>query len=205
MNPRYLLFVDAYVTNGFNSLQAALTAGYSPRTAHMAGSRLMKNVEVQALITARTKPVLDKYGVTLDNTLKHLAAVGYQDSRDTGVWGMEGGKPYFRPHNSEDLTEMAALAVASMKMKAKYHPARTDAEGNLVEEEYYDVEIELKHHDKVQALIQIAKYLGILPTTGKVRINVDSRHQEMNVFDLKGFTKEEILELARMPLPEDYR
>lgn len=196
-------FVTAYLLNGFNAKDAAVQAGYSPKTAAAQGSRLLNNVNVQRLITARTQPVLDRFGVTVENTLRHLAAIAYSDQRDVGTWGTRDGVPYFRPRNSEDLSEEAAMSIASTKMKAKFRPARYSAEGLLIEEEHWDVEAAVKQHDKLGALNTLAKYQGILPTSGKVRINVDQRHQEMNILDLAGFTKEEILELARMPLPED--
>lgn len=46
-------FVEAY--DG-NATQAALKAGYSPKTAYSQGQRLLKNVEVKAAIAARQAP-----------------------------------------------------------------------------------------------------------------------------------------------------
>lgn len=46
-------FVEAYLANGFNATQAAVAAGYSPKTAYSQGSRLLKNVEVRAAIETR--------------------------------------------------------------------------------------------------------------------------------------------------------
>lgn len=46
-------FVEAYLSNGFNATQAAITAGYSQKTAYSQGARLLKNVEVRAQIEAR--------------------------------------------------------------------------------------------------------------------------------------------------------
>lgn len=194
---RYRLFAHEYATNGFNATRAALNAGYSPKTAYSQGNDLLKMSEVQALIAEFTQPVFEKHDITIDNTLRHLAAVGYSDFRELGDWGLENGVPYFRPRNRDDLTEMAALTVAGVKMKAKYHPARY-IDGELVEEEYYDVEVEVKQHDKLAALDKLMRYQGLLPTTGKVRINVDNRNQELNVFDLAGLSREEILALANM-------
>lgn len=47
------LFVEAYLANGMNATQAALEAGYSPKTAYSQGQRLLKNVEAVAEIQRR--------------------------------------------------------------------------------------------------------------------------------------------------------
>lgn len=39
-------FVEAYLSNGQNSLQAAISAGFSKKTAGSQGSRLLRNVQV---------------------------------------------------------------------------------------------------------------------------------------------------------------
>ena len=46
-------FVEAYCGN---ATEAALEAGYSPKTAYSQGQRLLKNVEVKAAIAARQAP-----------------------------------------------------------------------------------------------------------------------------------------------------
>ena len=46
-------FVEAYCGN---ATEAALKAGYSPKTAYSQGQRLLKNVEVKAAIAARQAP-----------------------------------------------------------------------------------------------------------------------------------------------------
>lgn len=50
---RKRLFVEAYCTNGRNGKQAAITAGYSAKTAESAASRLLRNVKVSAAVQQR--------------------------------------------------------------------------------------------------------------------------------------------------------
>lgn len=42
-----MIFVTEYLKNGNNATQAAISAGYSEKTAYSQGSRLLKSVEVQ--------------------------------------------------------------------------------------------------------------------------------------------------------------
>jgi phage terminase small subunit len=55
---RSRLFVEAYVTNGGNATEAAKTAGFAPRSAHVAGSRLIKGAKVAAAIKERQAAAL---------------------------------------------------------------------------------------------------------------------------------------------------
>lgn len=53
---RKKVFAEAYLSNGGNKTEAALAAGFSPKTAAQQGSRLFKSVEVKQLIEqARTR------------------------------------------------------------------------------------------------------------------------------------------------------
>lgn len=47
LRPQIMIFVTEYIKNGNNATQAAISAGYSEKTAYSQGSRLLKAVEVQ--------------------------------------------------------------------------------------------------------------------------------------------------------------
>lgn len=49
MNARHRAFAECYALTQ-NATKAAIEAGFSPRTAHSQGHRLLKNAEIQALI-----------------------------------------------------------------------------------------------------------------------------------------------------------
>ena len=44
--PRWELFAREYVNNGFNATKAAITAGYAESSAHVTGSRMLRNAKV---------------------------------------------------------------------------------------------------------------------------------------------------------------
>lgn len=46
LNPKQLIFIQEYLRSG-NGTQAAVAAGYSEKTAHVQGSRMLSNVKVQ--------------------------------------------------------------------------------------------------------------------------------------------------------------
>jgi phage terminase small subunit len=65
-------FVEAYLANGFNATKAAITAGYSEKTAYSQGSRLLRNVEVSAAIEARMKEL----SMSADEAMYRLSQQG---------------------------------------------------------------------------------------------------------------------------------
>lgn len=69
---RQKAFVEAYLANGFNATQAAITAGYSAKTAYSQGSRLLRNVEVQTAIQARMKDL----AMSADEAMLRLSQQG---------------------------------------------------------------------------------------------------------------------------------
>lgn len=58
MNEQQRLFADTWLTNGFNATQAAITAGYSKKTAYSQGQRLLKHVEVSVYIKKKVRHIL---------------------------------------------------------------------------------------------------------------------------------------------------
>ena len=52
-------FASEYARNGGNARQAALTAGYSPKTAHSQGSRLLHHPSVQEEVRRQTFAYVD--------------------------------------------------------------------------------------------------------------------------------------------------
>ena len=65
---RYRKFVIEYFNGGGNQTQAAINAGYSPRSAYMQGSRLMKNDKV--------KKLMEEYKADIYGNLRTRMAAG---------------------------------------------------------------------------------------------------------------------------------
>lgn len=63
---RKKLFVEAYITNGGNATQAAISAGFSKASAGVRGSELVKDRKVSQEIADRAKVVANKYELTTE-------------------------------------------------------------------------------------------------------------------------------------------
>lgn len=92
-------FINGYVKEP-NATQAAIKAGYSPRTARSAGQRLLTNVDVQAAIKAKCTKIAEKceadaeWVMTMlrDNAERAMQAVPVLDrkGKPTGEYQYEG-------------------------------------------------------------------------------------------------------------------
>jgi len=88
MTPKQERFVAEYLVD-LNATQVALRAGYSPRTAPQQGSRLLKNVDVQAAIATQQSQKLQAVEVRIEDVLRDLKAIAHTDlqtlSEQSGV------------------------------------------------------------------------------------------------------------------------
>ena len=78
LTPKQYRFVTEYLVD-LNASQAALRAGYSPRTAPQQGSRLLKNVDVQAAIATQQSQQLQAVEVRIEDVLRDLKAIAHTD------------------------------------------------------------------------------------------------------------------------------
>jgi phage terminase small subunit len=72
MNSKQQAFVEAYCCNGFNATQAAITAGYSERSAEMTGSRLMSKDKISSAVEAFKAKACKKALVTTEDIVNGL-------------------------------------------------------------------------------------------------------------------------------------
>lgn len=70
---RRAAFVEAFLLNGGNATDAALRAGFSPKTAYSQGSRLLKNVEISTAIANRQQQLAEKYRLTTDDVIRSIS------------------------------------------------------------------------------------------------------------------------------------
>lgn len=65
-------FVEEYCSNGFNATQAAITAGYSKKTAQEQGSQTLSNLMVQSAIQEFMDRATKRAEITVDDLIKEL-------------------------------------------------------------------------------------------------------------------------------------
>lgn len=146
---RQAAFVDEYLVD-MNGAQAAIRAGYAARSARVTAARLLTNANIAAAVQQRCAERSERTGLTAARVLEELRRIGIADIRQLMSWSHD--RVVFTP--SGDLTEEQAAAVAAVKSKT----ITVTREDGSTEQR---IEIELKLHDKIAALREAGRHLGI--------------------------------------------
>lgn len=162
LSPREKAFVDEYLID-LSATKAAIRVGYSERSAHVLGSRLLQKPAVREAIEAAMAERSRKTGITADRVLEEIAAVAFSDLGEV-IRVDEHGKVYvreldgLRPEARRALSEVTQVTTESM------------VEDERVTEK---VRLGVKLHNKVAALKLLVDHLGLNAPT-KVEAKVET-------------------------------
>jgi len=81
LTPRQQRFVEEYLVD-LNATQAAIRAGYSPKTAEQQGSRLLSNAKVAQAISVGRQALSERTEITQDMVLKRLWDIANADPNE---------------------------------------------------------------------------------------------------------------------------
>jgi phage terminase small subunit len=145
MNPKRERFVAEYLVD-LNATQAAIRAGYSPRTALQQGPRLLGDAGVQAAIRAGKGEALERTNLKADRVLRELGRVAFSDVRH--LFTDDGGVIALR-----ELPPAVSASIASVEVVLK-----NAAAGDGV----VDRVLKIKLWDKNRALNDLARHFALL-------------------------------------------
>jgi phage terminase small subunit len=168
LNLRQQAFVVEYLKNGGNATQAALAAGYSPKTAYSQGHDLLKKPEIVEIIRRRSRDL----EMEAEAIRKRYEQIATQDIRKALSWGPDGVKIV----PSADLDEDTAMAVAGVKQ-------RTGKDGSVT--------VEIEFHDPMAALAALAKFAGMDKVQPPDPTNIALTQNNLNV-TLAAMTTEQL-------------
>jgi len=158
MNRKRLRFRKEYAIDQ-NATQAAIRAGYSPKSAYSQGSRLLRNDEMRACIQADQIELAEKAGISASRVLNELGKIGFSDIRE--LLSANGNLI-----DVKDWPDEVAASVSSVELVTK--PGGLDDDGNRIVEHV----AKLKVWDKNSALEKLAKYLGLFEKDNEQGKNV---------------------------------
>ncbi len=155
-NPKHVAFAGFYAAT-FNREEAAIKAGYSPRSADKIATQLIANPAVRHLLAIEIRKRIEAAELNSQMILRELARIAFSDIRDVMSWGPSGGVK-IKP--SDELDEGVARAIESVSETV----TKTDA-GTTIRRE-------VKMHSKLNALEKLAKIFKMLsPDTNTININ----------------------------------
>jgi phage terminase small subunit len=133
-------FCEEYLID-LNATQAAIRAGYSPKSAHAIATENLQKPAIRARVDAALAEQSKRTGVTADRVVRELARVAFANSQDV--------IDYDNATIKADATRDDTAAVASVRVKTT-----PTAYGNGIERE-------VKMHDKLKALELLGRRLGL--------------------------------------------
>jgi phage terminase small subunit len=146
LTPKQERFVGEYLID-LNAAQAAIRAGYSPRSAEVEGSRLLRNAKVGDVIARAKADRSARTGLTADRVLDELAAIGFAKIGDHATW------------DSDDFTLLSSSETDTrpvLEVKMKETVLSRDGKDTVLKREK-----SIKLHDKVGTLKLLGQHLGM--------------------------------------------
>jgi phage terminase small subunit len=157
LNDKQKRFVAEYLID-LNATQAAIRAGYSAKTAHVQGSRLLSDVRVSALLTEKQTKLADKLEVTAERVIRELALIGFANMLDY-ITTTDSGEAFV---DLSKLTREQAAAITEVTSEV-YMEGKGD-EATPVKRTKF------KLSDERAALVDLGKHLGLFKQEIEVTI-----------------------------------
>ena len=157
---RYTRFAREYLKD-LNGKQAAIRAGYSPRTAETQASNLLSIPKVAQLVAEGQAKALASLDLSAARVLEEIRRVSFSNMKD--YWIGKGKRRRLKP--IEELTEEQAACLGSLEVVIKNAEAG-DGKTDKVHK--------FKLWDKVRALEMLAKHFKLLTDLVQVE-EIDQR------------------------------
>lgn len=157
MTEKQKRFVEEYLID-LNATQAAIRAGYSPKTANEQGAQLLAKLSIQNAISAAMAERSRRTGINQDRVVRELAKIAFVNASDV----IDVDRATVLP--DAHLDDLAC--IQSVKVK----------DGNITERE-------VRLADKLRALELLGKHLGMW--TDKVQVTGLDQEQSKLAATLK--------------------
>lgn len=157
LTPKQQRFVAEYLID-LNATQAAIRAGYSPKTAKVQGSRLLTNVAIASAVGAGKARQLQTAELSAARVLEEYRRLAFIDLRS--FFDDDGNLKAMKDLSAEQGAALASLEVVIKNAKA----------GDGVTDEVH----KFKVWDKTRTLESLAKHFGLLKEnvnhSGEIRV-----------------------------------
>ena len=151
MTQKQQQFIIEYLKD-FNGTQAAIRAGYSPKTAQVQSAKLLSKGKVAAAVAQQTQARLEKADLTAERTLEEMRRLAFANVQD--LFDAAGN---LRPIHT--LTREQAACIASLEVIVK-NAAAGDGHQDIVHK--------VKVWDKPRTLELLGKHFALLVDRVKV-------------------------------------
>jgi len=146
ITPKEKLFCYAYFNNNGNGAEAAIKAGYAPKSAKVTASKLLTKANVQNLLVKLQTKIEDKAIITKERIARELMKIGFFDIK----------KAYGENGKLKSISEMPARVTAAIS------GIKVDEECDNSSESTEKVSkiLEVKFNNKIGALAELNRMFG---------------------------------------------
>ena len=180
LTPKQSCFIEEYLID-LNGKQAAIRAGYSAKTAEAQAARLLRYVKVQQALQTAIEARTKRTEITADRVMVKLARIAFANMRD--YWPKEGETLDLHRLDQDRTAAVEELTVVETVRGGVLH-RRT----------------RLKMHDKLAALTNLARHLGMFSNQRVAEGSIEHRVMRMTPAE-RVACAEQLLENARKYLP----
>lgn len=161
-------FIQTYVECGFNATKAAIEAGYSPKTAAAAGSRLLTKVDIQQALAEHLKRLEQQSMMSSIDVLNGLCRIASANILDYFTIDHDGGPQI----DLTNVTREQAMAIESIKVEQWMEGEGEDAKPVR--------RVDFKLNSKLKALETLARIKGLIAQGQKGDVLSDRPEQEVD-------------------------
>jgi len=161
MTPKQERFVQEYLID-LSATQAAIRAGYSPKTASAVGWENLRKPEIEAAIQEARNKTAEKLEINRERLLKEYALMGFARSGDYLTINSDG-EPFIDLSGCSQ-EQLAAISETQVESYVEHDPESEDPKGTRVVKK-----VKVKFHDKKAALDSISRILGIFEDKSTVK------------------------------------
>lgn len=144
VSEKHARFAGEYLVD-LNATQAAIRAGYSPKTAGAQAHKLLKNAEIQAIIAAGAQKAEQRTEITLDRVLNEYARIAF------------AGMSKFVSIDSDGTprVDLSKCTPEDLDLLSEVQTETQQGEDRPV------LKVKIKPLDKLNALEKLARHLGV--------------------------------------------
>jgi len=146
------LFAKWYPATSFNGKQAAIKAGYSPKNADVAASKLLANPYIQPLIEEETKKQLRNIDVQAADVLQRISSLAFSNLMNFVS---------YTPGEGLTITDISSLPAEVQSCIAEIQELETTfytASGTEIKKRKFKIKLK----DSIRPLEMLGKNTGIL-------------------------------------------
>jgi phage terminase small subunit len=144
MTPKQTLFVAEYLANGLNATQAAISAGYSEKSAASIGEENLRKPEIAAAIAESSQKHLEALDYSIERTLREVSRLAFFDV--ASLFEDDGSLKRIK-----DIDVASRAAIAGLEVTELF-------EGDGEQKHAYGLLKKVKLADKGAALDKLMRY-----------------------------------------------